>query len=68
MVINMVISMMICIIVEAIRIRVSTLMIPHNTPRTYVTKTGHSVLEVSKIEGAITQTVAKIYSKLHPNH
>ena len=68
MMINMVISMMISIIVAAIRIRVSTLMTPLNTPRTCVTNTDHSVLEVSKIGGVTTQTVAKIYSKLHPNH
>ena len=68
MMINMVISMMISMIVNTIRIRVSTLMIPHNTRRTYDTKIGHSVLGYSKVGDVITLIVAKIYSKLHPKH
>ena len=68
MMINMMISMMISMIVNTIRIRVSTLMIPHNTRRTHNTKIGHSVLGHSKVGDDIAQILIKIYSKLHPKH
>ena len=68
MMFNMVISVMISMIVDTIRIRVNTLMTPPNTRRMYVTKMGHSGPGYSKVEGIITLIVAKIYSKLHPKH
>ena len=68
MMFNMVISVMISMIVDTIRIRVNTLMIPHNTRRMCVTKMGHRVLGYSKVGDVITLIVAKIYSKLHPKH
>ena len=60
--------MMISMIVDTIRIRVNTLMIPRNIRRMCVTKIGHNDPRYSKAEGVITQIVAKIYSKLHPKH